>query len=127
MYFPINANPSRAAASSLLLSAQLPASDLTDAHMKYFYYCGSESDLHALIGFEPCGSAALMRSLVVVPKLRDRGVGKRLVAHVEREALSLGMSAIYLLTTTAEGFFSRLGYTAVDRDEVPDAIRATPE
>jgi len=127
MNFPINANPSRIAASSLLLSAQLPAFDLTDAHMNYFYYCGPESGPNALIGFEPCGSAALMRSLVVAPELRARGVGTRLVAHVESEAQSLGLSAIYLLTTTAEAFFSRLGYTAIGRGEAPDAIRATPE
>ena len=127
MQFPILPNPPRIAASSLLLSQALPASDLTDAHMKYFYFCGDSTGPAALVGFELCGTDALLRSLVVSPELRARGMGKRLVAHAENEARALGATAMYLLTTTAEGFFARLGYTSVARDDAPEAIRATRE
>jgi amino-acid N-acetyltransferase len=95
--------------------------------MTHFYYCGDDTEPNALVGFEPCGTAALLRSLVVSTELRSRGVGKRLVEHAENEAKALGMSSIYLLTTTAEGFFSRLGYQSIGRDEVPNEIRATQE
>jgi len=35
--------------------------------------------------------------------------------------------AVWLLTTTAREFFERLGYAAVDRADVPGAIRATAQ
>ena len=127
MYFPIHANPSRAGASSLLLTESLPVSDLTDAHMHHFYFCGDPSAPSALIGFELCGTDALLRSLVVSRDQRARGIGKRLVSHAENEARALGVTAMYLLTTTAEHFFSGLGYAPAERAEAPEGIRATRE
>jgi protease I len=35
------------------------------------------------VGLEPCGTAALLRSLAVVPEHRNEGVGGRLVDAVE--------------------------------------------
>lgn len=127
MYFPIQPSPSRMGASSLLLTESLPVSDLTDAHMHHFYFCGDPSAPAALVGFELCGADALLRSLVVSRELRARGVGKRLVSHAESEARALGVTAMYLLTTTAESFFSSLGYVAAAREQAPEGIRATRE
>jgi amino-acid N-acetyltransferase len=38
-----------------------------------------------------------------------------------------GIKELYLLTNTAEGFFSKIGFNKVERDNVPDSIRATKE
>jgi amino-acid N-acetyltransferase len=59
------------------------------------------------VGLEPCGQDALLRSLVVAPDERAHGLGTSLVEHAEQEARKRGLRALYLLTTTAEGFFSR--------------------
>jgi amino-acid N-acetyltransferase len=44
-----------------------------------------------------------------------------------REGESRGLRALYLLTTTAEHYFPRFGFTRVDRSAVPADIRATEE
>ncbi len=123
----ISSRPAREAAAWLLDAAALPTADLTDAHMEHFYYCGPPSHPIGLVGFEPCGVDALLRSLVVSPEHRSSGIGAKLVAHAEREARAQGVTAMYLLTTTAEAFFLRRGYGASPRELAPGCIRATKE
>jgi amino-acid N-acetyltransferase len=127
MYFNIVQRPPRGPVVQLLRASGLPASDLTDAHMEHFYYCGPDSAPSALVGLEICGSDALLRSLVVSPDQRSRGIGKRMVAHAEDAARAVGATALYLLTTTAEPFFASLGYERAERDAAPEGIRATKE
>ena len=119
--------PALAGVVKLLQSAALPTSDLTDAHMEHFYFCGLRDAPTALVGLEPRGADALLRSLVVAPDQRDHGIGRSLVKHAENEARARGVKAIYLLTTTAEAFFSGCGFVSAARDEAPEAIRATRE
>ena len=119
--------PTREGAAKLLEAAALPTSDLTDAHMQHFYFCGSRAEPAGLVGLESCGADALLRSLVVAPDQRARGIGQLLVAHAEGEARARGVKAIYLLTTTAEAFFRHRGYVAAERDSAPGGIRATRE
>jgi amino-acid N-acetyltransferase len=127
MSFVISPRPSREAAARLLEAAALPAVDLTDAHMEHFYFCGSPSNPTGLVGFELCGTDALLRSLVVSPNERSHGIGKLLVAHAESEARARGVKTMYLLTTTAESFFLRRGYIPAERERAPQGIRATRE
>jgi amino-acid N-acetyltransferase len=59
--------------------------------------------------------------------MRGRGCGRRLVAEAEQYAARNGVQSLYLLTTTAEEFFRRLGYVRIDRASAPEAIRQTSE
>lgn len=123
----IHARPSRAAAVALLDAAALPSSDLTDGHMEHFFFCGSADLPTALVGLELHGASALLRSLVVHPDVRLTGIGKMLVEHAETQARARGVRAMYLLTTTAAGFFQRRGYTLAARETAPSGIRTTRE
>ena len=123
----IASRPSRAAVAALLDASDLPSADLTDAHMEHFFFCGPATAPTALVGVELCGSSALLRSLVVRPELRSTGLGAALVGHAEAYARAGGARAFYLLTTTAEPFFARLGYTIADRARAPREIAATRE
>jgi amino-acid N-acetyltransferase len=123
----ITARPSRAAVVALLDASDLPSADLTDAHMEHFFFCGPAAAPTALVGVEPCGASALLRSLVVRPEHRSAGLGAALVEHAEGYARAGGARALYLLTTTAEPFFARLGYTIVERARAPREIAATRE
>ena len=38
-----------------------------------------------------------------------------------------GLGAVYLLTTTAEGYFPRFGFARITREEVPDPVQASVE
>ncbi|WP_435065318.1 arsenic resistance N-acetyltransferase ArsN2 [Halobaculum sp. EA56] len=78
-------------------------------------------------GVERHGSAGLLRSVAVEESSRGDGYGTALCAALEDRARREGAGTLYLLTTTAAGFFERLGYEAVDRESVPPAIRSTTE
>lgn len=123
----IGVRPSRAAAVALLDAAALPSSDLTDAHMEHFFYCGAADAPTALVGLELHGPSALLRSLVVHPDRRSTGIGKTLVEYAESQARARGVRAMYLLTTTAAPFFERRGYRLAARESAPAEIRATRE
>jgi amino-acid N-acetyltransferase len=119
--------PPASAVTRLLAEGGLPFSDLTTAHLEHFFGCGSASALDGIVGLELYDSVALLRSLAVRSECRGRGCGAALVAQAEIHAHSLGARDIYLLTTTAERFFERLGYARVPREAAPPAIQQTQE
>jgi amino-acid N-acetyltransferase len=123
----IRGRPPRSTAVELLLGQKLPVSDITDGHLEHFFFTGSDSSPTGLVGVEFYGADALLRSLVVAETARTLGIGSALVQHAEDYAATRRVSAMYLLTTTAEAFFSRRGYRRIDRARAPPAIQSTPE
>jgi amino-acid N-acetyltransferase len=79
------------------------------------------------IGLEVYGRAALLRSAVVATSWQSAGIGRELVTAVLREAERLGVTEIFLLTTTAGDYFPRFGFTRTDRREVPEPLLASEE
>ena len=120
-------NPEESHVKRLLQECGLPVSDITSTHLEHFFACGDRSGLFGVVGLELYGDAALLRSLAVSPKHRNTGLGKQLVALAEQYALAQGVRAIYLLTTTADKFFTRLGYSSMSRSQAPSAIQGTVE
>jgi amino-acid N-acetyltransferase len=125
--FVIHGRPARSTVVALLAGEGLPVADLTDQHLEHFFFAGSADSPLGLVGLEIYESDALLRSLVVGANARSAGLGSRLVRHAEHYAASCQVRAIYLLTTTAEAFFERLGYRRIDRSEAPPSIQATRE
>jgi amino-acid N-acetyltransferase len=123
----IRRRPPKSTAVSLLYSQGLPVSDLTDEHLEHFFFIGSDGSPTGLVGVELYGSDALLRSLVVAETARTQGIGSALVQHAEEYASSRRVGTIYLLTTTAEKFFKRLGYERFDRSQAPPSIERTRE
>lgn len=78
-------------------------------------------------GVEVHGSAGLLRSLAVERSVRGRGFGTAICERLEAAARADGVGTLYLLTTTAPGFFADRGYAEIERGEAPDAIRGTTE
>jgi GNAT superfamily N-acetyltransferase len=56
-----------------------------------------------------------LASVFVLPKCRGRRIGSQLCGQVENEARRLGFPCIYLFTPDRELFYSRLGWTAIER------------
>jgi amino-acid N-acetyltransferase len=123
----ISPRPALESVVKLLAAAQLPTEDLTAAHCDNFFFAGPATAPTGLVGLEVYGEVALLRSLVVASDRRGRGEGHELLKHAEERARAAGVRSLYLLTTTAEGFFARHGYQRVPRDSVPAAIGATRE
>ncbi|MGB9867116.1 MAG: arsenic resistance N-acetyltransferase ArsN2 [Bacillota bacterium] len=74
------------------------------------------------VGLESYGSVGLLRSLAVSEDMRGQGLGQLLVCEVLNKAKQNGVFEVYLLTTTARGFFDRLGFVKVERDCIPAAL-----
>ena len=59
-----------------------------------------------------------LRSLFVWPELQKGGIGARLVAHLEGHARLKGVRELKLSSSlTARGFYERLGYRLIEREE----------
>jgi amino-acid N-acetyltransferase len=111
-----------------VLQAQgLPVSDITGEGLEHFFFVGSDDSPTGLIGLELYGADALLRSLVVAENARGKGLGSTLIGHAEQYAASRGVRSIYLLTTTAEALFRRLGYERIERSGAPPSIERTRE
>lgn len=123
----IRGRPPRSTAVALLQAQDLPVSDITDEHLEHFFFVGSDGSPTGVVGLEIYGADALLRSLVVGENARRKGLGSALVEHAEQYAGSKSVRSIYLLTTTAEAFFKRLGYERVDRSQAPSSIERTRE
>jgi amino-acid N-acetyltransferase len=127
--FPIRASGAVDFSSvrDLLIAARLPIEDLNSAPALRFWVAEDQGRIIGAIGLEARGTAGLLRSLVVEPFHRQRGLGSNLAAMLEREALATGIDVLVLLTQTAEAFFERHGYQVADRDHVPDEIKQSAE
>jgi amino-acid N-acetyltransferase len=123
----IRGRPPIATAVALLQAQGLPFADISDQHLENFFYIGSDGSPTGLVGLEVYGADALLRSLVVGENARNKGLGSGLTGHAEKYAASKNVRSIYLLTTTAESFFKRLGYERIDRSRAPPCIERTRE
>jgi amino-acid N-acetyltransferase len=123
----IRERPPLSSAVALLQAQGLPISDITDEHLEHFFFAGCAGSPSGLVGVEIYGSDALLRSLVVSEHGRGKGLGAILVDHAEQYATSNGVRSLYLLTTTAETFFQRLGYERLARSRAPPSIQRTSE
>jgi amino-acid N-acetyltransferase len=119
-----------AIATHWLQGAGLPIADLTPKHMRGFLLAVQRQNPVGMVGLERMnspGPVGLLRSLVVDPKCRGGGLGRRLVAAAEALADSRDLRQLWLLTIDAEKFFARLGYRTMARSDAPAAIQSTDE
>jgi amino-acid N-acetyltransferase len=116
-----------AATRALVAAAGLPEEGLEDQFPAAFVAARADGLLIGTAGLESHGPHGLLRSLAVAPPYRGRGLGEALVRDRLARARELGLASVHLLTTTAAGFFERLGFRAMERAAVPPEIRATRE
>jgi amino-acid N-acetyltransferase len=109
---------------SLLAGNALPTDDCAE-QAENFYGVLEGNRLIAAGGLQPAGEFFLLRSLVVDPEYRGRGLARLLSQFLLDRAQATQSPAVYLLTETAADFFTRLGFEPVAREQVPDAIRQT--
>lgn len=108
----------------LLRNNHLPTEDCAE-QARNFYGIFDEDDLVAAGGLEPAANFALLRSVVVQERYRGRGLARLLSEFLINQAESEGRKAVYLLTETAETYFEQLGFSKVDRAQVPFEITQT--
>lgn len=116
-----------ASIGALLQGNQLPTSDIEAGVEVLLFVAGSAQQPRGVVGIQVFGTVALLRSLAVSTSERGTGLGSALVQHAERQAAALGVSALYLLTTTAESYFAGHGYSTASRREAPAAIASSDQ
>ena len=102
----LSTNADRPAVRSLLAEARLPVEDLDLSPELTFWVVRDDARRPiGAIGLERHGDVGLLRSLVVAPDRRRHGLGRTLVATLEKQAVAGGIAQLVLLTETAEAFF----------------------
>jgi N-acetylglutamate synthase-like GNAT family acetyltransferase len=127
----LNAQPlapwERDGLKTALAKAGLPLDDIAESDRLFWRFETADDVPVGFGGLEIHGEHALLRSVVTLPPLRKRGIGRGIIAALESEAALRGCRDVFLLTTASTDFFARLGYVRCDRKKVPQAIRDTGE
>jgi arsenate reductase len=108
-----------------LMAAQLPIDDLAEPGRVFYAYRTLAGRPAGYGGFERYGQDALLRSIVVPAADQGKGVGRNLLALLQRRAFDQGARRAWLLTQTAAAFFERTGFKPAERATAPAAILAT--
>ncbi|MEI8085131.1 MAG: arsenic resistance N-acetyltransferase ArsN2 [Paludibacter sp.] len=111
---------------ALLKTSNLPVSDL-GLGQRIFLVALSDEKVVGCVALEIYEDAGLLRSLAVNNDSRGKGIGQKLVAKAEAWSQNHGLKNLYLLTTTAAGFFTKLGWHRTDRTSVPNAVALSSE
>ena len=107
---------------ALLRSADLPETGVAET-FRNFVVVRDDETVVAAAGLEVQGDDGLLRSVVVDPAFRGQGLAGLVVAGAVDLAAHLELTALYLLTTTARGFFLKHGFADYPREEAPPPIR----
>lgn len=111
---------------ALLEANDLPCEDVRAKPASLFVATVDDESV-GVGGFESYGPHGLLRSVVVERSDRGQGFGTAQYEALESEARADGVRTLYLLTTTAAGFFADLGYRVIGRSSAPAAIQQTHE
>lgn len=117
----------RVAIEALLRESGLPTAGVAENLEHFFVYEGDDGIVLGAAGVELYGNAGLLRSVAVAASVRRRGIAAALIGRAASRARSEGCDALYLLTLDAQRYFERFGFTVIDRDEAPAAIRGSRE
>lgn len=105
---------------SLLTSVDLTVAGVGE-HVDHFLVVEDAGKIVACAGLETYGFHALLRSVAVHPHYRNRGLATLLVTRLVDQTRQDRLHAVYLLTTSAEAYFRRLGFETIPREDVDPA------
>ena len=110
----------------LLSNNGLPTEGLLD-HLKSTLVIRVDGRIVACAALEIYPDGALLRLVAVEQSWQGSGLGHQVVRAALDLARQRGATSIYLLTTTAEGFFPRFGFRQVVREDVPAGVQKSVE
>jgi amino-acid N-acetyltransferase len=110
----------------LLRDNALPVDGLSD-HLGSTLVVRDGDRIVGSAALEVYGDGALLRSVAVAPGRQRSGLGRTLTDAAIDLARQRRIPALFLLTTTAEGYFPRFGFERIDRSEVPETVKESVE
>ena len=111
---------------SLLRSSNLPSGSIPK-HLSNFLVAEVNGTIAGTIGLEIHEQHGLLRSASILPSYQRRGIGSRLVNMILDYAREKGVKEVVLLTTTAENYFVKKGFSPVDRSTLQGTILSSEE
>ena len=114
------------AIESLRKSCSVPFEECAE-HLENFIGIIRGDKLIAIGALQIEGSTALLRSIVVYSEMKGEGLAAEITRYLLNIARDQGVRELYLLTETAESYFTRFGFCTVDRGTVPVEIQSTQQ
>ena len=112
-------------ALALIKRNGLPIEDISTSTK--LFSITKDNEIAGTIGIEFYNKVALLRSLAVTETYRSKGIGGKLVEHIEKFAKQNAVKELILLTTTASDYFSKRAYQTIERNNVPEEIKKSSE
>jgi phosphinothricin acetyltransferase len=114
------------AVANLLQTCRLPIDGAQD-HLQDFFVAVMAGEIVGVAGLERYETSGLLRSVAIAAKHRSAGIARQLVERIRTSARAHGLSDLYLLTTNAADYFSRLAFVPMRRQDAPSALLASVE
>ncbi|NPV70230.1 MAG: GNAT family N-acetyltransferase [Firmicutes bacterium] len=111
----------------LVRSAGLPTDGIAENLQHFKVARDPAGRLAGVAGAEIYGDQALLRSVCIAPEYRGKALGSRLTGAIMDYVRDAGCKEVYLLTTTAAGYFARKGFARVDRSAVSGPVLKSVE
>ncbi len=124
---PADAIADLPAVSQLLAEARLVPITPDDQFGPQYILALAGDKVIGVAGIEVYGSEGLLRSVCLVPQYRSLRLGAALVENRIQWARGQGLSALYLLTTTASKYWPRFGFVTIERNNAPASIAQSHE
>jgi amino-acid N-acetyltransferase len=105
----------------LLQENDLPISDIS-SDME-FYIEIENKQISVVGGLEIIGDFVIIRSIAVAHNYKGKGLGTKMTHHLIDTAKKKKYDIVYLLTMTAENYFPKFGFTEINRESAPEAIK----
>jgi len=112
---------------ALLQRSGLPTGDLDEQYPNAYVVARRNGRIVGVAALEHHGGNGLLRSVAVDADERGTGLGIALTSERLAAGRHAGLDAVYLLTTTALGYYPRFGFAVHPRQDVPAAIAASRE
>ena len=112
-------------ALALIKRNGLPIEDISTSTK--LFSITKDNEIAGTIGIEFYNQVALLRSFAVTETYRSKGIGGKLVEHIEKFAKQNAVKELILLTTTASDYFSKRAYQTIERNHVPEEIKKSSE
>lgn len=126
----ISLKPAQASDASklrdFLQQVNLPSSDLP-ADLSGFTLAFEGEKLVGSAGMELLGNIGLLRSVAVAETHRNHALGRQLFASALDHARAHDAQEVYLITNSAERYFEKNGFQAIERNEAPEQIVQTEQ
>jgi amino-acid N-acetyltransferase len=121
-----HAQPYRAAIIELLAAEKLPVEDLPQT-LDSFIVAIQDGEVIGVAGIEIYGAYGLLRSLAVKQEYRSLGIAGKLLGRIDAMSGLKQLSALYLLTETAPGYFEKKNFYKITREDVPAEVQQSTE